>query len=163
MFSIAALLTQWVPTIVHAISTGKATLDTLRTDFNMANPSLTPEERKAAWAAIITHDEVKAAIHHAAAGEDAFGNPLPPAVVQIGTQLREAAVTPPGPVSAFATLAQPPAQPPAGATSAAPGHDEEADAVTLPVEPAVTAGDVLDSPGGPPEPRPSRTAMRQGN
>jgi hypothetical protein len=162
MFSIAALLTQWVPTIVHAISTGKATLDTLRNDFNQGTPSLTPEQKTAAWAAIIQHDEVKAAIHHAAAGEDIHGNPLPtlveqpPANAQVGTQLREMAPLVAGPFAGGVAVATP--QGPV---------DEEADALAPGTtgEPQVEAGDVQEAPvavmsSEHPDARPNRTAMR---
>lgn len=169
MFSIAALLTQWVPTIIHAISSGKATLDTLRADFNAGTPTLTPEQKAAAWAAIIQHDEVKAAIHHAAAGEDAQGNPLPemveqpPAVVQVGTQLRQMGPLVAGPFAGNVAVAAPTGAPqaPPVALQPAPGpDDQEADVV----EPQVNAGDVGDAPRtGPsaPVPPPNRTELRK--
>lgn len=172
MFSIAALLTQWVPTIIHAISAGKATLDTLQADFNAGTPTLTPDQKSAAWAAIIQHDEVKAAMHHAAAGEDLQGNPLPetveqpPAVVQVGTQLRQMVPLVAGPFVGGVAVAAPtgtPQAPPVAWQSAPSSVDEEADVV----EPQVNAGDVGDAPqpqpvGGQsaPIPRPNRTALR---
>ncbi len=131
-----ALLAQWVPAIVHAIQTGRETIATLHNDFTAATPDLTPDQRAAAWAAIIQHDEVKAAIHHAAAGEDAQGNPLPPANAQVGAQLRAMA-----PIPSFD---------PAPAPAALQG-DNEADVT----EPVVTAGDIADEAPAEPDGRPS--------